>query len=228
MRDTSTTLFSCLLIASLLLHAVIYLRIADMCGNGGAGVIELSIEEPLAKPSARQIPRPRFRPEPPPLPKEIVRQPAEAKAVETVKSAAVEPPRVPLPTSLMAKIDIPESITAPVLSKADITPSPAVGSGGAYGAERDYFDMVRLKIESRKKYPRQAKAMRREGRVGVSFVIEPSGLIGDLAVEKSSGNSRLDRAALLAVRKSSPLPAPPRNLFTDARRVELTIAFELL
>lgn len=127
----------------------------------------------------------------------------------------------------MAKIDSPKALNAPALAGTASISSPGE-KAGTFGSAKDYYSMVRLKIESKKNYPRQAKAMQTEGWVKVSFVIEPGGTIRNLAVCESSGNGQLDRAGLLAVRRSSPFPVPPRDFFNGAIPIELTIVFELI
>lgn len=224
----SSHLFFLLLAGSFLMHVALYLWLAELYRPDGLSVIELSVEEQVQKPAAREIPRPRFRPKHPPLPKELTRQSAEPKGVKSMQPPAVEPVDASLPDSLMAGVNVPDGVPAPSLAQADnFAPSSSGGAGSVFGSARQYYDMVRLKIESKKKYPRQAKAMRREGRVTVSFIIMPSGKIRDLAVEHSSGNKQLDQAALLAIRQSSPLPAPPRSFFSGPQTVELAIVFEL-
>lgn len=88
--------------------------------------------------------------------------------------------------------------------------------------------MIRLRIETNKKYPTQAKVMQREGRVTVSFIITMSGLIESCRIVKSSGNKSLDKAALRAVTKSSPIMVPPSAFFSGSVPIQLTISFTLL
>jgi protein TonB len=47
------------------------------------------------------------------------------------------------------------------------------------------------------------------GRVIVTFSIGPMGALRGVSVARSSGNSKLDQAALSAVRSAAPFPAPP-------------------
>ncbi len=47
------------------------------------------------------------------------------------------------------------------------------------------------------------------GRVTVTFSIGPMGALRGVSVARSSGNSKLDQAAVAAVRSAAPFPAPP-------------------
>lgn len=47
------------------------------------------------------------------------------------------------------------------------------------------------------------------GTAVVSFRIAPNGRLAAVAIARSSGNARLDRAALTHVRRAAPFPAPP-------------------
>ena len=104
---------------------------------------------------------------------------------------------------------------------------PALADAGAFGTARDYLDMVRLRIESKKKYPAPARARQIEGRVTVRFTIGRNGGVREVKIAKSSRFAMLDDAALRAVRTASPFPRPPGHLFQEEIPLEITILFEL-
>ncbi len=67
------------------------------------------------------------------------------------------------------------------------------------------------------------------GRFGtalVAFAIEMDGQLGYVRVEKSSGNTTLDQAALEAVRRAAPFRAPPVGMADAARRLVVPYKFE--
>nr|NJM03270.1 energy transducer TonB [Desulfobacula sp.] len=74
--------------------------------------------------------------------------------------------------------------------------SPA---GTGFGSANDYYQMVQVKIESRKQYPATARQQNQEGRVTVYFTM-PDGGISDLKIVKGSRFKALDQAALEAVK----------------------------
>lgn len=212
---------------SLLVHLACLQPIASLYIPAETSVIEMTLED-ISKPVGRDIPMPRFRPKLPPIEQEVDPQPSIPKLSQIIKPMDLEPARVELPETLMEKITPPEIPDTPPIAASDWQRGMAgVGMAGGFGSARDYFDLVRSRIESKKKYPVQAKAMHREGRVTVRFTIDLSGETRDIAVVKSSGNRLLDRAAIQAIRNSSPLPSMPQRFFSAAEIVELTIVFEL-
>jgi protein TonB len=56
---------------------------------------------------------------------------------------------------------------------------------------------------------RRLPEMREAGKVDANINITASGEIVAVRMTRSSGNPRLDKAALKALRRSSPVPAPP-------------------
>ncbi|MBW2655963.1 MAG: energy transducer TonB [Deltaproteobacteria bacterium] len=87
--------------------------------------------------------------------------------------------------------------------------------------------MLRLKIESHKKYPDTARLRYLEGRVKIHFMIAKDGRISDLKIVKPARHNSLNKAVLKAVRDSAPFPVPPSNLFKESLKIEITIVFEL-
>ena len=87
---------------------------------------------------------------------------------------------------------------------------------------------MRMKIESRKKYPAAAMKQQMQGRVAVRFTIASDGTISGLEVRQPSRYRLLDDAALEAVKAASPFPRPPAKLFNGPVRVEISIVFELM
>ncbi len=96
-----------------------------------------------------------------------------------------------------------------------------------FGTSNDYFDMIRLKIESSKIYPETAKLRHIEGRVKIRFVVTEDGQVSSVKIVKHAGNKSLNEAALNAVRNAAPFPDPPSTLFKGALHMEITIVFEL-
>ncbi len=202
---------------SLAVHVLIFAHIADIYHSEALTYIELAMRD-ISKPSGRAIPRPRRRPEKP--------------RVHDVKQLDIPRPNVPPVAADQFNDPAPASLTENI-SVPDI-------SGDAGGAEwyadgtpvfattRDYFDMVRMKIESRKEYPPRAREKQLEGRVQVRFLITRDGQVSSIEIAKGSPHEILNRAALAAVRKAAPFPRPPKSLFEGRLEAEITIMFELM
>jgi len=203
---------------SFLIHCVIFMHIAGIYHSKALIFIELSVRD-FSKPPGREIPRPRLREKPP--------------EIKDVKQIQIATPHVPKITTERVETAAPHPLTEtigvpeiPGLS-SDMAGWGSVSSS-AYMTRADYFDMVRMKIESRKKYPDTARKRQIEGRVEVEFSLGVDGNVTDVSVKKTSRHPDLDRAALLAVRDAAPFPRPPGRLFDGPLRMTITIMFELM
>jgi len=194
---------------SLGIHLIIFMHIAGIYHSETLTYIELTLKD-FSKPPSRNIPRPRLQPKRPKQPKDIKRLTVR----ERVKEMKMDPLEKNLPDSLVESISMPD------------IPDNSTDTGD-YLTSKDYFEMVRLRIESHKRYPGAAKTRQIEGRVTVRFVIEPDGSISLSKIVKSARHRALDQAALRAVKDASPFPRPPRNLFNGPIPLEITIMFEL-
>ncbi len=81
-------------------------------------------------------------------------------------------------------------------------------SSPAVSEINSYLALVRSQIERHKYYPRFSKKQDHQGTVLIKLDIAKNGSIVKTALLSSSGYNTLDKAALDAVRQSSPFPAP--------------------
>lgn len=214
----SSRLLQIMIIVSMVIHVPVLMHIAGIYHSEALSYIEFTLQE-IAKPFTRSIPRPRNRVKPP--------------EVQEVKKLTLHQQRIPkieinkvdanLPDTLMESISVPEGADGAAIGIADWNPGAIAG----FVTRDDYFEMVRMKIESKKKYPATAKNRQIEGRVGVRFVITADGFISSLELVLAGKYEPLNEAALKAVRAASPLPPPPRKLFSGPVPVEMVMRFEL-
>jgi len=216
-----------ILILSFGIHVAVFLHLAGVCRFQALNVIELTLQD-VSKPLGRNIPRPRPRQKQQPEPVNASKTVIETFPIPSVRPTKMEPVDSVLPDGLMERI---ETVSVPPVPRAALS---GVGSGTVdssfsdnYNTSNAYLEMVRLRIESRKSYPAQARAAFREGRVVLSFTITTDGGVRSLEVRKSSNTKVLDEAALQAVRSAAPFPAPPRHLFKGDIPLEVSIVFEL-
>ncbi|GAB6905800.1 conserved hypothetical protein [Desulfosarcina cetonica] len=216
-----------LVIVSVAIHAVLCIHFAGIYRTRAISYIEMTLKN-VVQPAARTIPRPRLRPKMPEPQNQVKQIRAVARPVPRFKPLAMAPVNSNLPDTLMEGIQAPDIPQTPGVDSAAWTATPQAGlAAGDYMTTTSYLDMVRLKIESRKRYPEAAKARSIEGRVTIRFVLSSDGSIRDLAVTKGTRNSSLNMAALDAVERAAPFPRPPANLFKGDLPLELTIVFEL-
>ena len=77
---------------------------------------------------------------------------------------------------------------------------------GPTGRCHPYYQIVLRQIAQHKRYPAQAKRIRQEGLVEISFEIGADGRLLSAQVSQSSQIQSLDTAALAAVTAASPFP----------------------
>lgn len=216
-----------LIIVSVGIHTLAFFHLSGIYRSNTLTFIEMSLQN-VDRPEAREIPRPRARPEPPLQDTKVDRIDAVAPPVPRFKPLAMAPMENRLPDTLVEKIATPDIPQAPRVDAADWVPGTQVQeAAGEFLTSASYLDMVRLKIESRKRYPASAKARSIEGRVTVRFVLQTDGSVRDVTVARAARSRALNVAALDAVQQAAPFPRPPASLFKGELPLELTIVFEL-
>lgn len=152
-------------------------------------------------------PEPEKAEEPTPVPEEVP-APVSEKKKEVKKPK--KPKKVKKPQSAPAQPAVPSAETAGNTEKAGAG-SQGTAAQNLGGYSKTDFNYILVKIRRKLVYPEYARQKRIEGRVKVQFVVKRDGNVSDLKVYQSSGSELLDEAAILAVRKASPLPKPPTS-----------------
>ncbi len=221
LKRPRVTLFSGVLLLSMAVHLVIVFHVSGVFHFGTAPYIEIGLKD-ASKPTGRDIPRPRARHAPPHV---AVAQDTKIQKM-VPPPMAVDPVDAQSPDTLMAGIGVPQlpEVASPTkFSSADW----GLSKPSDFFTKKDYFDMLRMKIETCKRYPAAARARHMEGRVKVSFMINDEGRLLSSAIITPSRNRSLDRAALRAIQDAAPFAPPPVNLFKPPLVMEITIVFEL-
>jgi protein TonB len=226
-RSGPNWLLRTLIVFSLGVHLVVLIQLSGIYRTRALTYIETTLQN-IHRPPLRDIPRPRPRPKAP-----------EPGAQVSRLSVVQQPlPRMPPPTPSAApdsrpsppgeRIGVPDIPRTPAVAASDWAPVlQAAEAPSQFITPDSYLEMVRLRIESRKRYPEAARKARIEGRVAIRFVLAADGSVRDLAVTRAARNDALNAAALEAVRQAVPFPRPPANLFKKDLALELTIVFEL-
>jgi len=216
-----------LIIVSVGVHVLLLLHLSGIYRSNALNFIEMSLQN-ITRPTPRDIPRPRPRPRPP--------EPRDR--VETLNVVHRPVPRLaPVPTAsvehtlagtVVEDLGVPDIPRPPEVDAPDWGPLLREPEPVArYMTAASYLEMVRLRIESRKRYPETAKANGIEGRVKIHFILAADGRVRELSVVQGAPESALNRAALEAVEKAAPFPRPPSNLFKTDLALDLVIVFEL-
>ena len=94
----------------------------------------------------------------------------------------------------------------------------AASEGAGNAAKDNYLGKVQRKLQraAQRVYPKREQRRGIEGAARVSFVIHQNGSVTDVRVVRSSGNQRLDKAAIKAVSRAAPFGKAP---FSSSRYV---------
>ncbi len=204
---------------SLVFHVLIFMHIAGVYRSGEMTYIELTLQD-VSKPFQRSIPRPRLQRNTPKI-HDVKNYNIKKQHIPLIK---IDSKEVDFSDNIMEDISMPD---IPANTTLDISDLNFSGNEN-FVTKNDYFEIVRIKIKSRKKYPESAKNKHMEGRVKVRFVITADGQLSSLKIIKHSRHNSLDRAALNAVKDASPFPCPPSGLFAAPLSIKLSIVFELM
>jgi len=217
-KGNPNRLFQALTCVSLGIHALVLMHVSGIYRSHAVSYIELTLQD-VSKPYTRSIPRPRMRLKSPKI--------TDVKKVKIQKQYIpklnIEPVDTRFTNTLMENISTPDIPDNVGLSIADWNPTGEI----TFATPNDYYEMVRLKIESCKSYPDSARVRHMEGRTKVRFVITQDGQVSSVEIVKGAGHGILNTAAMNAVKAAAPFPRPPVNLFKGPLHVEITIVFEL-
>ena len=212
-------LLRALVVISVGIHFILFLHISGLYRSSALSFIELSVSD-FSKPTGRSIPHPRLR-----------HKTAEVKEAKKVQVARPNVPRIQIdtvdnagPSALTEQIGVPNIPGLAASSIGKWQPTAAI----KYMTREDYFSMLRMRIESHKKYPDSARKRQIEGAVEVCFTLLADGEISTLTIVTPSHHPVLNQAALNAVKAALPFPRPPNNLFSSDLKINIKISFELM
>lgn len=203
------------LLVSLLVHGVVLTTVRSCQKAPPPPALTLSVELRTPPPPPPPPPPEPPKPEPPKLePRKPVAMP------QPVRPLASPPPPTPL---LTATPEAPQRVDQPVVQRpvepppppppapapaaapAPIAPPPAPAIDDA-AARASYIRGLSAAVAKQKRYPRLAQQRGWQGEVMLHVVVDASGRLLDVSVERSSGFEALDREALEMVRRAAPFP----------------------
>lgn len=171
--------------------------------------------EELPLPKVVEAPKPEIAiPKPPPKPK------PKPKPQPPKPEKKPEPPKEEPPAK--KTVDTPPAPQAPPTApKAEKSEPPLPSNSNALPNWQS--DLLR-KLAKNKEYPYEALRRRAEGTVTLRFRVDADGHLLSSSVVGGTGDASLDRAALKMLRKSDPLPPPPKEILSNGS-IEVTAPF---
>lgn len=182
--------------------------------------IELEMEQ-TPESRGRDIPRPKSRQDTiRPMDAVPLAAPRPLPSVKQENQRHID--RVAVPSGL-SRAELPE-----VPGRIEGVSADAADAAAAFMTRAEYLELLRMRVEALKSYPRTARERGHHGAVKVRFQMRQDGTVENLKVHTGSGVDELDRSALQAVRKATPFPRPPKGMFEYPLTLHLTIVFNLL
>ena len=197
-------------------------------------LVSLATPPAPARPTPVAPPPAPARPTPP-----VARQPEPEVATPTAEVATPRPAPVstpvrqaPLPQPSVAAVsddNRPPTQEAPATPTTAAAPTSAVEAVDLAQLQSQYGKTAHHWLNKHKRYPRRAEYRGDEGTVQVTFVVNRHGEVLSYGLERSSGNTLLDKEALAMIKRAQPLPAFPEELgkVKDTITVVVTIPFKL-
>lgn len=177
-------------------------------------------------------PPPEPRPEPPrDEPPPVLAQVPVEEAVTAALPVPPQPPRPPEPPRPMRPRVTPAVATTPAPPTETPTAALAASPAPAPVVRRlppDYLGALRAALERHKDYPLAARHRRAEGEATLHFVMRRDGTVTSWRITRSSGDSDLDEATGLMVRRASPLPPPPADYPGDTFELNIPVKWFIL
>jgi protein TonB len=233
MRGRDWIIGSGALVASLLLHGLLFFNAGSVAGN----TEQVKPKQSTTRVSFRSVAAPPTVPQP--------QQPVAEKPPEPEVTEAPQPPpkpEPPKPEKRAEKARQPEQEVKPsspeqapppaaTTSETEKAPSAAEVVQGSVEdpalieqARQEYLRRLMAHIEAHKHYPRAARRRGIQGDVKVSFTLKAAGRAEGLTAV--GGHRLLNSAASDAVRDAQPLPPPP-DLIKLPWPVNFTMRFTL-
>ena len=167
------------------------------------------------------------------LPKDIVTETQDPDRVVTEKEVnkpkEEEPQLSAVQTAPSEQSVAAEATAAPSVEKAPEAPqtvAPAQGVGeSARRVKLTWQKELAAHFDRHKRYPQNRNAKAAE--IVVSFELDRSGHVLSARVERSSGDTSFDEAAIAMLRRSDPVPAPPPLVADEGLNFTLPVVFRV-
>ena len=181
-------------------------------------LLQMFAVKPAARDRAIELTLQEASPETPAAPPPPVPRPPTPRTV----TRALPQPREPLPV-----IEEPAPANADLIAADPAPPEPPASGPSRADLEAQYAAALRADIDARTRPPDSAqyRLHRPSGEVHVRFVVLRSGATQQVAVQRSSGSSLLDEAAV-AIVASGHYPPMPAKCFVGEAQYTFVVTIE--
>lgn len=183
--------------------------------------------DPEASPPTPEV----VPPQPAPVPTTVQQEPLTPPSVAAVNPTPAATPRTPPSPSTAAvssnnRTPTPETPATPATAAA---PTSVLDTVDLAQLRSQYGKTAHHWLNKHKRYPRRAEYRGDEGTVLVKFIVNRRGEVLSYGLERSSGNTLLDKEALALIQRAQPLPVFPDELakVRDTITVLVRIPFQL-
>jgi periplasmic protein TonB len=253
-QKTSRQLWISAAVVALVLHiggaalAIAHLQTEEADDALGATAIEIGLELASVRREATDLP-PGPDTDASTASPQLAEQKAEVKETELPQDKPTEPEEadrvVTENESKKPKEDDPkiaavqtQASTESVAAEATATPSsdaipegtrsvaPAIGTGdSARRARATWQKELVAHLDKHKRYP--SDRSQKTAEISVRFTLDRLGHVLATSIEKSSGDTAFDEAALAMVKRSDPVPAPPPLIADEGLSFTLPVIFRV-
>jgi len=211
----------------------------------------LPAREPKPQSAPDFAPRPELEPEPAPEPKPVSDSALKPKPEPTAKTKQEVPRNPPQPRPRVPARQAERTKPKPASKRSSAAPhgsqisgkakesasagsatGPTKGAGsigriGQQRLEKEYLAGLRRAIAKKRYYPARARRTGKTGVATVYFILDQQGRIRDARLDKSSGSSVLDQAAVETLRRLARYKPIPEALGRARWQLRVPIRFTL-
>lgn len=164
-----------------------------------------------------------------PVPSEVTLPEPKPKVVEQKPEDAPETPKPVETPPVQQDTPAPQTTAAPRSEQntAATPAAPSPGSVASRNAIASWRELLMMRLQQNKRYPRSAEERHEQGVVTLNFTVDRSGKVLSRKIVKSSGVAALDTEVMTMLDRAQPLPAFPPAMAQHSINLVVPIRFSL-
>jgi protein TonB len=164
-----------------------------------------------------------------PVPSEVTLPEPKPKVVEQKPEDAPETPKPVETLPVQQDTPAPQTTAAPRSEQhtAATPAAPSPGSVASRNAIASWRELLMMRLQQNKRYPRSAEERREQGVVTLNFTVDRNGRVLARKIVRSSGVAALDTEVMAMIERAQPLPAFPPAMTQHSLNLVVPIRFSL-